>query len=212
MKPFDLTGQRFGKLVALTRHYDSQKQITLWECQCDCGNTISVRASSLVHERVKSCGCLRAESNRSQKTTHGLSKTTLYATWNSMKGRCYNPNNHNFKRYGERGITVCDEWKKSFRAFNEWAYANGYQPGLSIDRIDNNGNYTPDNCRWVNVQTQNNNREVSLNFTYNGETKNLAEWCEEFEIPYLRTWQRITKYGYSFEEAIKLPKNKQHKK
>lgn len=210
MPAIDLTGERYGKLTALESHYDRQRRATMWKCKCDCGNIVYVRANSLRHGRAKSCGCLRAESNIQKKTTHGLAGTHLYAAWSSMKARCYNSNSHNYARYGARGIEVCDEWKNSFEEFGKWALAHGYQDGLSIDRIDNDGNYCPDNCRWVDTKAQNNNRGVSLMFTYNGKTQNLSLWCEELGIPYYRTWQRIHQYGYTFEQAIALPKNKHH--
>lgn len=212
MKLEDLTGRRVGKLTVIKRHYDPNRKCTLWECKCDCGNTTIVIANRLKNELTRSCGCLRRESNLANKTSHGLSGTHLYAVWNGMKGRCYNPNNHNYSRYGQRGITVCDDWKDSFETFAMWAKSNGYKDGLSIDRIDNDGNYCPDNCRWTNTHDQNNNRSVSLMFTYNGKTQNLSSWCEELNVPYFRTWQRIVQYGYTFEEAILLPVNKQHKK
>ena len=205
MRYTDLTGQRFGKLVAEKRYYDAERKITFWRCKCDCGAEAMVRANSLKHGRTKSCGCLRRDSNNTKKTTHGLSKTRIYNTWHAMKGRCKLESNANYPRYGGRGISVCKEWNDSFDEFYKWAMANGYQDGLSLDRIDNNGNYCPSNCRWVTRDVQNNNREVSRNITYNGETKNLAEWCREFGLPYLRIWERIYLYGYTFEEAIKEP-------
>lgn len=208
MKLIDLTGQRFGKLVVIQRHIDPSKKYTLWECKCDCGNEAIVRANRLMHGRTQSCGCLRAESNYKKKTTHGQSGTNLYAVWNSMKGRCYNRNNINYKRYGGRGITVCDEWRYSFESFLAWSVSTGYVDGLTLDRIDNNGIYSPDNCRWVTTAVQNNNRNVSINITYNGKTQNLSEWCKELHLPYLRVWQRITKYGFTFEEAISEPCHK----
>lgn len=208
----DLTGKRFGKLTAINSHYDKEKKVTFWECKCDCGNVTFVRANSLVHERTKSCGCLRTESNMQKKTTHGLSGTPLYTAWYAMKKRCNNPGNHNYDRYGGRGISVCNEWIDSFEAFSDWALSNGYREGLSIDRIDNDGDYSPENCRWVDIKTQNNNRGVSLMFTYNGKTQNLSSWCEELGVPYFRTWQRIVQYGYTFEQAISLPLHKTHKK
>ena len=208
----DIKGNRYGKLVAIQSYYDKEKKCTLWVCKCDCGNTATVRANSLKHGRVKSCGCLRSESNLQRKTTHGLSNTRLYSVWNNMKKRCTNPNAQNYKRYGARGICVCDEWANSFENFSKWAYSNGYQEGLSIDRIDNNGNYCPENCRWSNIMTQNNNRNVSMMITYNGKTQNLSSWCKELDVPYFRTWQRIVQYGYSFEQAITLPRCKKRKK
>lgn len=205
MKYDDLTGKRFGKLVAMNRIYDPVKKITLWECKCDCGNIAIVRANRLKHGRTKSCGCLRKDSNVLLKTTHGMSYSHLYNTWHSIKGRCYNKNYRNYHYYGARGISMCEEWKNSFEAFSEWSYSNGYEEGLSIDRINNDGNYCPENCRWVSLEEQNNNRRVSINITYNGKTQNLAEWCRQLNIPYIRVWQRIVKYGYTFEEAINEP-------
>jgi hypothetical protein len=205
MKKADLTGKRFGKLTAISSIYDAEKKLTLWKCQCDCGNIAYVRANRLVHGRTKSCGCLRVVSNKSHKTTHGMSRTRLYNAWHSMKARCNNPDNHNYKLYGGRGISICEDWLESFESFMNWAVSSGYKEGLSLDRIDNNGNYCPENCRWVTVREQNNNRGVSINISYNGKTQNLSEWCKELGLPYMRIWQRITKYGYSFEEAIKEP-------
>lgn len=205
MKKNDLTGQRFGKLTAIRSYYDSSKKVTFWECVCDCGNTTAVRANRLVHHRTNSCGCLRAESNNHKKTTHGMSKTHLYNAWHSMKARCYNKNDVRYARYGGRGINVCDEWKQSFDAFKHWALANGYQEGLTLDRINNDEGYYPNNCRWVCTAVQNNNRGVSINITYDGKTQNLKDWCNELGVPYMRVWQRIKKYGYSFEEAIAEP-------
>lgn len=205
MKKKDLTGQRFGKLVAVKSVYDRDKKVTLWECKCDCGNTCFVRANRLAHERTKSCGCLRIDSNKQKNTTHGMSKTNIYYAWHSMKARCYNPTDHNYSRYGNRGITVCDEWRNSFESFLRWATSNGYHEGLTLDRIDNDGNYCPNNCRWVTTSVQNNNRSVSINITYNGKTQNLSEWCKELNLPYMRIWERICSYGFTFEEAIAEP-------
>lgn len=205
MRKLELSGQRFGKLVAVRSHYDSEKRITLWECKCDCGNTCNVRANSLVHGRTKSCGCLRKESNVQNKTKHGMAKTRIYNAWSSMKRRCYTTTNHNYSHYGKRGISVCDEWKESFEEFYKWAISNGYDDKLSLDRIDNDGNYCPQNCRWASIKEQNNNRGVSINISYDGKTQNLSEWCKELNLPYSRVYQRIAKYGYTFEEAITEP-------
>lgn len=205
MKKNELSGQRFGKLVAISSYYDSTRKITLWECKCDCGNTCFVRANRLVHGRTRSCGCLRKDSNIKNKTTHGKTNTRIYNAWHSMKARCYNPTNHNYSHYGDRGISVCDEWKNSFEPFYEWAISNGYQDGLSLDRIDNDGNYCPNNCRWVTTKVQNNNRSVSINISYNGKTQNLSDWCKELNLPYSRIYQRLSKYEFTFEEAITEP-------
>lgn len=205
MNKNELKGKRFGKLVAVEAIYDREKKVTLWKCKCDCGNVCFVRANMLVHERTKSCGCLRKDSNIQNKTTHGMSKTGVYNAWHSMKARCYNPTNHNYSRYGGRGISVCKEWKDTFESFYKWAISNGYRQGLTLDRIDNDGNYCPGNCRWATTKMQNNNRGVSINITYKGKTQNLSEWCKELGLPYIRIWQRLNVYGFTFEEAITEP-------
>lgn len=210
MKLIDLTGNRYGKLVVIKRHECNKNGHPLWDCICDCGNTKVASGALLRMGRVKSCGCLLPEANYCMNVKHGMSDSHLYAVWNSMKGRCYNPNNCSYKRYGARGITVCKEWI-DFEGFSLWALSSGYKEGLSIDRIDNDGNYCPENCKWSTTKEQNNNRIVSLIFTHNGKTQNLSAWCEELNLPYFRTWQRIVQYGYSFEQAISLPVNKHRK-
>lgn len=151
----DLTGQRFGSLVAVSRADDVLDSRGVrkgyWNCVCDCGNTTVVPASDLVRGHTKSCGHRRGE-------FHGLSKTPMYFVWKTMKQRCYNPNDKKYKDYGARGISICDEWLQSFGAFHDWAEQNGYQRGLSIDRINVDGNYEPSNCRWATDVEQANNK------------------------------------------------------
>ena len=153
MQRIDLVGQRFGYLVVLERAEDyalpcGQRQVQ-YLCQCDCGNKKVVRGLHLRGGNTKSCGCHRGDSLVNYCTTHGKSNQRIYNTYRAMKERCYNKHNIEYKNYGARGITVCDAWLKDFNAFYSWAMENGYADGLTIDRINNEGNYEPTNCQWI---------------------------------------------------------------
>lgn len=197
----DLTGKRFNKLVVLYRDENSKGGKSRWRCICDCGTETIVSGTNLKTGAVKSCGCLR----HMKHDTHHLSNTRLYRIWNEMKNRCYLKNHHAYSYYGARGITVCDEWKDNFEAFYTWAISNGYSKNLTIDRIDNNGSYSPTNCRWATRKEQVNNRRSCVLITYNGETKNLMQWCELLNLPYKLIHQRMRLKNISFQEAISIP-------
>lgn len=162
----DITGERYGRLVAIRpvgeKQYPCGAKLTLWECECDCGNTVSVTLSSLTTGNTKSCGCLHDELCGNRRRTHGMSKTRLYIVWKQMHKRCENPHDPVYKYYGAKGVSVCDEWAK-FESFESWALSNGYDPSAkrgvcTLDRIDPFGWYSPDNCRWVPQIVQAHNR------------------------------------------------------
>lgn len=200
----DLTGQRFGRLLVLRRVGSKGKSPT-WYCKCDCGNEKIVSTSGLKSGNTQSCGCLRQEQaieNNKHRTTHGKSKTKLYNVWFDIKRRCYNPKRENYKDYGGREIKICDEWKNNFEKFYNWANENGYKEGLSIDRIDVNGDYEPKNCRWVDNYTQANNKTNNFLITYNGETHTATEWSKIVGIKATTILHRIKKYGWSIEKAL----------
>ena len=194
----DLTGKKFGKLEVIGVH-DTGSRKTYYVCQCDCGNVKVVRADALISGATKSCGCIKKEqdkANLAANHSHKMSGTRIYETWQDMKRRCYNKQNARYDRYGGRGITVCDEWLNNFQSFYDWAISNGYSDDLTIDRIDNDGNYEPSNCRWSTVKEQCNNRSSNINITIGNATKSLMSWCEIFNVDYKKVHARYHRNGY----------------
>lgn len=165
-KLIDLTGQRFGRLVVIERvGSDKQKRAT-WLCRCDCGREHVVASSYLINGDIKSCGCTKSELLIRRNTRHNKVHTKIYIVWANMVQRCTYPKHQAYHRYGGRGIAVCDEWRDSFQSFYDWAMAHGYDENApkgqcTIDRIDNDKGYSPDNCRWVDMKTQRHNRSDS---------------------------------------------------
>lgn len=141
--------------------------------------------------------------------THQMSGTKLYNVWMSMNHRCYTKSDCNYYKYGARGITVCDEWRNDFKAFYDWSKSHGYKEGLSIDRIDNNGNYEPSNCRWVTRLVQANNTRRNQMITYLGKTQSLPDWCRELNLNYKTTRTRINDYKWTIERAFTTPTKKE---
>jgi len=170
-KARDITGQRYGRLVAI-RRAESLNGKTRWECQCDCGNKCTVETWLLTSEKTKSCGCLRQETarqNGKRGTTHGMTGSRIWRIWQGMKQRCmHHPCYEN--------VSVCEEWL-DFEGFYEWALTSGYSDELTIDRIDVNGNYAPDNCRWATYKQQENNRTNNVFITIDGQRKPVTEWA-----------------------------------
>lgn len=193
----DLTGKRFGRLTA-TSLAEKRSRFYYWNCKCDCGNEVVIKASYLTSGDTKSCGCLYRERNINKK--HGHRWTRLYSILCGMKNRCYNENTKAYKDYGGRGITICNEWLHDFQTFYDWAMANGYKDGLEINRINNDGNYEPNNCEWVTSKQNCRNRRNTVYLTVNGETKCVSEWCEIVPIKSgtVRWW--VKEYGKEYAE------------
>lgn len=210
----DLRGMRFGRLFVIeedTPYIGSRgEKLTRWKCRCDCGTYKTVRASELIRGHTISCGCAGREHRIASKKSHGKSHTRQYHIYLGMINRCCKPQNSDkYLDYGGRGITVCDEWTGSqgFEHFYEWAIKNGYENCLTLDRIDVNGNYSPENCRWITNKEQQNNKRDNVYITINNETLTMKQWSEKVGIPYNTVKQRIYK-GWSYEEAIFTPVDK----
>ena len=201
MKALDLTNKKFNKLSVVEKT-TNQKHKTMWKCKCDCGNIVFVTTSNLTCNRVKSCGCLKTEKLIERSTTHNQRHTNLYEVWKTMKQRCFNSNNKSYKNYGARGIQVCEEWKNSFDSFYKWSMSNGYKQGLTIDRINNNDNYCPENCRWTDRTTQANNSRWNKHIIIDGKDDTLANWIRYFNTTPTKYYLRIKK-GYSEQDALR---------
>jgi hypothetical protein len=207
----DMAGKRFGRLVVIEECGKDNCGQLMWKCKCDCGNATTVRGYSLRRGDVQSCGCFQTECSRNRAKTHGGFYTNLYRKWAGMKRRCYYVRGTMYRHYGGRGITVCDEWKNDFESFRNWSLANGYCDGLTLDRIDVNGNYCPENCRWVTQKEQQNNKRNSHLLTCNGETHTVAEWCEITGLPRGTIRGRLEKGKWSVEDALAKPVQKRRK-
>ncbi len=179
----------------MREHSKTASGAVKWECACDCGGSKAVRGDHLKSGATQSCGCIT-------KTANGLRGSKLYTIWRGIKKRCFLHTNHNYKNYGERGITMCDEWRYDFLAFYNWAISNGYDEGLTIDRIDNDGNYEPSNCRWVTAKVNGNNRRTCHYVTYNGETHTISEWADLFGVETGVFYTRLYKLNFSIERYI----------
>lgn len=183
----DLVGKRYGQLTVVEKVKDRR---SAWLCKCDCGNTIVLTTYYITKTRRKSCGCLNIQNRKSigqRSKTHGSTNSKLYAIWCGMKDRCHNPKYKFYSRYGGRGIKICEEWDNSFSVFQKWAYDNGYDPTLSgkeqsIDRINTDGDYCPDNCKWSTQKEQVRNRSNSVSMIEDGKIINPYEFCNKHNI------------------------------
>lgn len=202
----DLSGQRFGRLTIESREPTLKQGVTRWLCKCDCGKYTVTTTAALRSGNCKSCGCLHVESARAQglaSASHNGTGTRLYRVWSNMKTRCCNPRNANYARWGARGIKICAEWLNDFASFRDWALASGYADDLCLDRIDNDGDYSPGNCRWATPLVQANNTRQTRFITFRGETHSLHEWSRVLGIKVETLFYRLKRL--SVEEAFTLP-------
>lgn len=218
----DLTGMEFGRLTVLEFSHKNERRESYWVCQCNCKDkTIKViKGRYLKNGNTKSCGCLRREhaleviKQNTKCSIRGISmsnklpyKKELKNVWNNIKYRCNNPKDKHYEWYGEKGVRVCDEWldtRLGFFNFYNWALSNGYEEGLSIDRLEVEGNYEPDNCEWVTQETQCNNMTTNVLITIRNKTQTLAEWAKEYNLPYYTIWYRYNS-GVTGKDLIKPP-------
>lgn len=168
-------------------------------CQCDCGTLKEVRYDGIKCGSSKSCGCARG--------THKMTSSRLYNIWHKMKERCYNKNHVHYKNYGGRGITVCEEWKNDFISFYKWSMDNGYSENLTLDRVNGNSNYSPENCRWTTPLEQQNNTRNNRILTVNGRSQSIARWSAEMSIPYSTIYSRLCN-GWNEQDAVMYPVDK----
>lgn len=201
----DLVGRLFERLTILGWVGRNKQGDNMWLCRCSCGVEKFVRHQHLKSGRIKSCGCLRAEN----RFKHGYASHTeghhpLYVRFQDMKSRCYNKNDIGYKNYGDRGIDVCDEWLKSPKTFIEWGLKNGFEEYLTIERIDNNKGYSPENCCFATPEEQSYNKRTNHLITYNGKTQTVAQWAKEFNLKWTTLKERI-KRGWSVKDALLRP-------
>lgn len=203
----DLVGNKFGKLTVL-RQYGSKNGKRFWMCLCDCGNTSIVSTNQLTSGHTKSCGC---SVGRPCGKSPGWKGTIVYSRWQAMKKRCYQVGTAGFENYGGRGIKVCDEWKDNPSAFCEWALANGFSEELTLDRIDVNGDYSPENCRWVTRTEQARNKRNNRLIEHNGEKITVAEYCEKTGVNSGTVSWRLNRSKMPVQDAVSKPVRRQNK-
>lgn len=206
----DLTGKKFGRLLVIKEIGRNKRRQKMWLCKCICGNEKEVPTTYLTSGDTKSCGCYRRECEiknlkrcreNGVNITHGLSKTRLYCIWAGMKERCYNNKSTAYSNYGGRGIRVCDEWIQDFMNFYDWSMANGYRDNLTIDRINVNGSYEPNNCRWATWKMQSYNKRNTKNISIFNEIKNAYEFEKQYGIKAELLKARYNK-GYRDDKLI----------
>lgn len=211
-KKRDLAGQRFGRLLVLYDTGERKNGKVIWHCRCDCGNEVNIRSGNLISGNTTSCGCYNRERSVEAHTIHGVAGRRechpMYHTWHGMLARCENPKDPDYKYYGGRGITVCEEWHNP-QVFIGWALSNGWQKGLTLDRINNDGNYKPSNCRWATRREQARNMRSNRLISFNSKTQTVAAWAEEIGVKRQTLASRIYRLHWPIERALTEPNRRQ---
>jgi hypothetical protein len=207
--PLDMTGVRVGRLVGI-RYVESRKHVRYWEFKCDCGNIIVTQARGVKSGNSLSCGCLKSDIVSENVTTHGMSRTTEFKCWQNIHSRCYNKNHPAFRHYGGRGIEVSDRWS----TFEQFLADMGRKPGkrYSIDRIDVNGHYSLENCRWATDLQQGRNRSNNRFLTLNGRRQTLSAWSIQIGVAASLIARRIDRWAWTIEQALTTPAQKRVKR
>lgn len=209
--PNDITWVIFGRLTVMekagVKNQGKKGSKSLWLCKCDCGNEKIVLRNSLVSGNTHSCGCLEKETKETIHLKHGMAKTRIWSIWVNMKDRCERKSNKSFMYYGGKGIKVCDEWKKDFKSFYNWSMLNGYTDELTIDRINCQGDYEPNNCRWETMKKQVRNRSITKKAKYKGTIISIGEIAELEGINYQKAYE---KYGRNKFERCEKPQEVSH--
>lgn len=198
----DITGMTFGRLRAIARS-DKKSRVPYWACVCECGTVKDCRHDALTRGAVKSCGCLKSKKLAGigySKELHGYRSHPLYERWRKMMARCYDPSQQGYHRYGGRGISVCAEWQ-SVSAFVEWGLSSGFDPSLTLERINNDGDYEPANCRWATQKEQASNRSTNVYIEIGGENKTISEWSRETGVRTSKISYRVSK-GFSPQDCL----------
>lgn len=205
-----MIGSKFGRWTVLSDAGTNKTGHRKYRCRCDCGQERTVMKSGLLRGSSQSCGCLRNEFHSKRKKTHGLSKHRLFPTWDAMMQRCYNEACHAFADYGGRGVKVCERWHDVtlFVADNEHLAL----PGLTLDRKDNDGSYTPGNVRWATRTEQSLNRRSNVVVTYAGRSQTIFEWARELNMPPRTLWSRLRVNDWSVADALTTPVNKTNRR
>lgn len=202
----DVVGKIFSFLTILSESITQAKyNQRIVEAECVCGSVKRYYLLNILYGKSKSCGCQRKTNLR-----HGMAGSSLYLVYNDIKTRCFNHKSTNYRHYGGRGITMCGEWRSDFMIFYEWALESGYAKGLTIDRINNDGGYEPNNCRWVTMKEQCRNRRSSLIIEYKGVKKTASEWVEEYGVP-RKIFDNRRRRGWNIERCLTMPTDRTSK-